>query len=202
MVAGFGRRTGFYSVSLETGSVELVLGFDGGQPVGHCISPDGENLFYVRRRGNETTILRRSLSSAEEHELHSISGNDTLTISLSPDGRHLAFCNRGKERILQIMPSMGGETRILHRLESEGGGVSHEWSPDGKYVFFKCKQDAHQATLCRASVDDGAVQEMVLGVQTLAALTVHPDGRQIAFQSASEIDTAADVWVMRDYLPE
>ncbi|HUV14067.1 MAG TPA: hypothetical protein VMY18_10505, partial [Acidobacteriota bacterium] len=193
MIAGFGKRTGFYTVDIESGSIERVLAFENDRPVGHLLSPDGETLFYVRRSGNRTMIIRRNLLSGEEYDLHRISGNDSLTISLSLDGLWLAFCNRGKEKTLQVMPSTGGEARVIHTFKPEGYSVSHAWSPDGKYIFFECNQNVNERSLCRVSVQAGTNQELIPGIQSLSAITVHPDGRHIAFHSASEIDTATDV---------
>jgi Tol biopolymer transport system component len=104
---------------------------------------------------------------------------------------------------LQVMPSSGGQARILHEFEPKGYSVSHAWGPDGKYIYFTgLDQVGNERSLCRVSFQDAEVQELTPKMLALTSITVHPDGRHIAFHIASEIDTAADVWVMKDYLPE
>jgi Tol biopolymer transport system component len=108
-----------------------------------------------------------------------------------------------KEKTLQVMPSSGGQAKVLHQFEPKGYGVSHEWSPDSKYIFFTGKDKVgNERSLCRISVEGGEVQELTPKMLSLAAITAHPDGRRIAFHVASESDAATDVWVMNDYLPE
>jgi Tol biopolymer transport system component len=158
-------------------------------------------LYYVRRDHRQQTsqVLRRDLASGAERELRELSGSDGYRISLSPDGRRLAFSNAGDDKKLQVMPVEGGETRLLFQFEPHGYGVPHTWTPDGRFILFTT--GANRRTLCRIPAEGGKVQELWPNVLSLGPITVHPDGRHIAFAAATEIDSAQDIWVMRNFLP-
>jgi Tol biopolymer transport system component len=101
------------------------------------------------------------------------------------------------------MPSRGGEARILHRFEPGGYGIAHVWSADGKYLFFVGRDKVrNERSVCRVSVKSGEILQLTENLLMLDSITAHPDGRQIAFHTGTELDSATDVWVMQDYLPE
>jgi len=50
-------------------------------------------------------------------------------------------------------------------------------------------------------MEGGQPQEIMLQRSFWDRITMHPDGRQIAFSSQINTDSDADVWVMEDFLP-
>lgn len=199
LIAGWADRAGFYQVDLVEHSVRLALEFpEGSGPTGHALSPDADTLFYSVREQGIAALIRQELSTGLERELHRSPGS--ISMSLSPDGHWLAFCT-SEEKVLQVMPSAGGDARVLHRFDPKGYGVSLAWSPDGQYVYFR-DTVGNERSLCRIPVTGGAVQELTPKILMLDSITVHPDGRHLAFQSGTDLDSATDVWVMKDYLPK
>jgi len=118
--------------------------------------------------------------------------------ALSPDGKYVAFATEDSTlHRLMVVPTAGGEPRELHRYEAEASWVmSIAWSRDGKNLLYSVRGDPQ---LWRIGVDGGRPEKTGLsGEGTPWHLSVHPDGRRIAFDSGT---FGAEVWVMENFLP-
>ena len=207
------NQMGYYRIDTQTGNVTPVV-----PPAEdirlwgrHEWSPDGKTIFYVRRDMNAKIyqIIVRDLESGTEKVLYR--SDDSLRLSLSPDGQWLAliFVSKEKPR-LNVMPAAGGEPRELCRLEEEeglrfGSNCSITWTADGKYILFtmkNSKMDDAKWELCRISADSGELEKLGLEMSEFVNLSVHPDGRHIAFSSPSPTVISPAVWVMENFLQE
>ncbi len=78
------------------------------------------------------------------------------------------------------------------------------WTPDGHHLLFgKPRQtDSPQEQtieLWRIPAEGGEPQRLGLAMENLRDVTVHPDGRRIAFSAGKE---GAEVWVLENFLPK
>jgi len=103
------------------------------------------------------------------------------------------------------MPSAGGESRQLVRVDSEKEVPfwgTPWWSPDSRYVYFMkgVKGVEHQWHLWRVAADGGEPQPfgLTLGRQ-MGGLRLHPDGRRLA---TTDFKVNLEVWVMENFLPK
>jgi len=123
-------------------------------------------------------------------------------MALSPDGQRLAFevgCDN--EWSIQIAPSSGGVAREVFRLRKEEArwGCGPTWMPDGRYLLFTRRKD--EATeFWRIPVEGGDPESLGLIMKKIERLSIHPDGRRIAFTAPSS-GRGAEVWAMENFLP-
>ena len=76
------------------------------------VSPNGDYVVYVARRGDSTAIWYRSLIDASSHPIMGTAGGTSPRIS--PDGTWLAFTAGNRT---MIVPTQGGEPRQLLRTD-------------------------------------------------------------------------------------
>jgi Tol biopolymer transport system component len=213
------NQEGYYKqIDTQTGKVTPIVFSDMYEEVinGPCEwSRDGKAIFYVRhnRKAKIFRIIVRDLESGTENEIYRSDDYlriSLLRISLSPDGQWLALRIHSDEKvILKAIPSVGGEHRELYRFEAEEGikfraRASITWTADGKYILFTMKdpkKDDPEWELCRIPAAEGEPEKLGLEMTRFKwySLTVHPDGRHIAFSSTEQ--SSAEVWVMENFLP-
>ena len=103
--------------------------------------------------------------------------------------------------ILRIMPVGGGEPRDLHKF---GGATSvgHiAWTPDGKSILAAVTiGEKNTGSLWRVSADSGEAENLGLEM-TIKRMSIHPDGRQLAFSSPGPAPQKPELWVMENFLP-
>ena len=74
------------------------------------------------------------------------------------------------------------------------------WTPDGRHVLFAKRRD--EATeLWRIPVEGGEPENLGMTMGRIEHLSIHPDGRRIAFTGPGP-SPGAKVWVMEDFLPK
>ncbi len=77
------------------------------------------------------------------------------------------------------------------------------WTPDGRHILFGTGTTGQEQrfALWRISTDGGEPQELGLSMEGLRlyGLSVHPDGRRIAFTAGRFRE---EVWVLENFLPE
>jgi Tol biopolymer transport system component len=206
------HTTGIYQIDLETGEITSSVSFDANErSSGGIYGPDGKHIFMMRAKINEgfSQIVVRGLESGEERELHRIPGLERIGIALSPDGRWLSFANAGwgGVRSLNVIPASGGDVREIWSFgEMKQGvpGISHTWAPDGRSILFGAPDltDMRVWDLWRVPVEGGKPEKM--GLQTrwgMWDLTVHPDGRQLAFAGRGGPSDESELWVLENFLP-
>jgi len=202
---------GYYQIDTQTGNVTSVLPrTKHGKLFGrHEWSRDGKTIYYGRRdrKDNINQVIVRDLKSDTEKVLYQ--SDVSFNISLSPDGRWLAliFVLNDKPRMI-VIPAEGGEPRELCRFEEEdglmfGSNCSITWSADGKYILFTMKNskiDDSKWELCLIPAEGGDIEKLGLKMSGMFVnLSVHPDGRHIAFSSSEQ--SSAEIWMMEDFLP-
>ncbi|MFC1718588.1 hypothetical protein ACFL6S_33340, partial [Candidatus Poribacteria bacterium] len=99
------------------------------------------------------------------------------------------------ELSLQIAPSSGGDAREVLRLRILGRPV---WTSDGRHLLFFGSPKDEATGLWRIAVEGGEPQN--LGLTMKHSLSLHPDGRRIAF-TAPGSGHGAEVWAMENFLP-
>lgn len=142
-------------------------------------------------------------------------------LAASPDGQYLAFVEeesditsperhfrRRSTIAIKTLPLIGGVAKELVRLPapvlSPYGQPVFElaWTPDSKYLIYApttAGQDS-RFELWRVPQDGGEPQKLGVAIEGLLpyGLSVHPDGRRIAFTAGTP--PLLEVWVVEDSL--
>jgi Tol biopolymer transport system component len=209
---GVNSETEFHRIDLETGKITPVMHLGPDERIsGFVYGPDGKYFFA---RGNTkaglSQIVVRDVKSGEERELYRFPTLERgAHLALSPDRRRLSFVNYGwgTVRSLRIMPASGGDAREVWSFgETKQGtpGVSHTWTPDGRYILFSAPDpsDLRIWDLWRVSIDGGKPEKA--GLQRrwgLFDLTISPDGRQLTFAGRGGSSADSELWVLENFLP-
>ncbi len=196
------RGGGVYKIDTQTWEMTLLFR---DTPAGE-LTPDGRYFFYALREkeNNLCKVLVRDIEKGRDRELYRGPWAERFTISLSPDGKWLAFLNRTNPRFLRVIPAGGGEARDLYRFELVGDwNIPTGWTADGKYILFSKPLGPDgvndQWDLWRVAADGGEAQRLGLGMRCDDP-SVHPDGSRIAFTSGGRA-SIDEVWVLENFLP-
>jgi len=200
---------GIYRVNAQNGEFTPIVRTEPPASLqAHEVSPDGNIFIYERQDKPKEPfrIFSRDLTTGEQKQLYAGDPESgRLSISLSPDGRRLAFINLDKKKALRVMPASGGEPKELLRFEEERSYFSTiEWTADGKYVLFPrlhSTKDKQQFALLRIAAEGGEPQEINLVMAHFENLSAHPGGEHLALSSPGFTRKFPTVWVMENFLP-
>ncbi len=196
---------GLYRVDAQTGQVAALVQGEFAPPRGFegVWSPDAKAVFYVHEDMRETftSIRFRDLESGQERKLHQSDPHwRHNNLAVSPDGRFLAFGmsdgNRTQAKILLVMPAAGGNPREVLKLKNESLSGVH-WTRDGTHLLFS-RAGQPKPGLWRIPAKGGEPRSLGLATNENARISLHPDGRRIAFTAG---ETNTEVWVMENFLP-
>ena len=213
LILALGRtdEVDIYQIDTETGAMTpVVLSDEQGDIVSmpFARSPDENRIFFMRQQlgGMSRSIRAYDLEAKREWEpdFQLACGEDyAMGLALSPDGQQLAFVvSCDSEWSIQIAPSSGGDTREVLRLRKDEAtlqGWGLVWTPDGRHLLFRKRKD-EAFELWRIPVDGGEPQKLDLTMSG-SHLSIHPDGRRIAF-TGSDSARGSEVWTIDNFLPE
>jgi len=203
-------KFGWFRIDVQTGDFSPVSLSEGAIGWPPAWSRDGKAMFYQQSfntaKGKGFRIVVRDLETGQEKELHSIAdpsyyGSGAV---LSPDERRLAFVvvadTENREKVLKVMPAAGGEARDLLRGVRLPFPALIAWAPDGRRVVFARQPNPRDSKteLWLISVQGGEPRKLDLTAENMSDLSVHPDGRHIAFTAGQ---ARSEVWVMENFLP-
>jgi Tol biopolymer transport system component len=185
VVRGYGdnRRSGVYVVDPQTGAATLLTR-NGHDPV--CAS-DGSVFYRMGENEKDSSIWVRGRDGGEERERYRGPASE---LSLSPDGRWLAFSTRGPNASLAVLPTSGGPVRTIYRWPGSVSARIVTWLPDSRQLLF-----GHEDVLWSVAIDGGEPRRLALASTGLRFLTLSPDGRRLAFTAG---ERTSEVWVMEN----
>ena len=135
-----------YSIPVEGGQ-ETRLTTTNGLDDGPEYSPDGKYIYFNSVRSGSMKIWRMNADGSEPTQLTSDQYQDWFAHP-SPDGRWLVFVSyessvapsdhpANKDVMIRILPTSGGEPRILAKLFGGQGTMNvPSWSPDSSEIAF------------------------------------------------------------------
>jgi Tol biopolymer transport system component len=194
---------GYFRVDLTSGKTDLLAhsektGVPEWEPE---LSPDGKTLFYVNHRDTgPNELVRFDIESRNPTTLRAADG--AVSVAVSPDGSQLAYISG---RTIQVMPSLGGESRMIYRASAETAAQSTVvWTPDQRNLLFVHSRgigetDTH--VLWRVPVDGGRAEEVGMSRKGghPFSVQVHPDGHRITFEWHE--GSGSEVWALENFLP-
>lgn len=206
---------GIYRIDIQTGAGDPIVQIEPGVILySHRWSKDGKSIFYTRSEPDEKGPAYSRNSHIYVHEIDSGqekilpgSPDDAKDIDISPNGKWLVLLNRDAKKALRVIPSSGGEPRILHSFEDVTNAViSPVWIAGGKYVlFYRTASDSSEVEpafeLVRIPAEGGRIQRLGLKMVNFRHFSVHPDGQHIVFYSRGAKTEGSEVWVMENFLP-
>ena len=130
--------TGALMVVFNRAPPELRLGrrsqltLDPGLELDPALSPDGKLVAYTAGPLGQTRLYVRQVDGATPVAITSADAGFARAPRWSPDGVRLLFLSA---RGLEIVPALGGPTRLLLPVE-RGGWADGTWSPDGRSIAY------------------------------------------------------------------
>jgi len=206
-------REGLYRIDAQTGDTTPILQPE--CPLTGCLDypawPSDRNAIFLRRGG--TGIVARDLETGQEEVLYRpIRSEEVSRLALSPDGRHLAFVSLAGDSemmAVKIMPASGGEARAILKLRALVQAhwwprpvFALGWTPDSRHIIYAPGAPGkRRVELWRIAAEGGEPQNLGLAIDGVlpGGLSIHPDGRRIAFTAGRE--PYLEIRVIENVLP-
>jgi len=202
------QRPGLYRIDARTGAADPLVRNDGGdaRPSG-VWSADGKAIVYALRNA----IHVRDLETGQDREIYRPAVPSLIRkLALAPDGQWLTVASSrqidraGKPAIdldVLVIPLTGGEPRTVvtlrteYRFDEPDDLAALEWAPDGNHLLYSWNNELWTIP---ATGGDARKLELPSTTPWSASISVHPDGRRIAFTTGEPKD---EVWVMENFWP-
>jgi len=200
---------GTFKIDVQTGDYKYLMTPHIGWPA--AWSRDSKAIFSYRSDSvtSRIPIVVRDLETGQEKELYSLIFSDssfyTTGLALSRDGEQLAFSvSESGLRIIKVIPSMGGEVRELLREDESLITIAFGtmvWASDGRSLLFvrSTTPGGSKTELWQIPLQGGEPRKLELVAENMRDLSVHPDGKHLAFTAGQE---KSEVWVMENLLPK
>ena len=194
-------RAGFYRIDASNGELTPLAQEQPGESIEWADwTPEG-TVMLTRVASGTRRILALDPATGQEREVHRMAGRAggpalDSPIVVSPDGRQLAFMSPFDDApvpaAIMVMPAAGGEPRELLRVRRPDTLSQLAWTPNGSHLLFgrgRGRGEEQEFELCRISADGGSPHQLGLAMKgrALYGLSVHPEGRLIAFTAGQPV---------------
>jgi Tol biopolymer transport system component len=163
-------------------------------------SSDTEFVYYIHSEESKPIcqVIARD-ANGTDHQLYSAPNRLPWTAALSPDGSRLAAVSRALHRELIVLPTSGnGLPKVIYKFDQEGEYPTWlAWTPDGRSIFFTRRD--HGSSLWRISAEGGEPQNLGIRAEGIRGISVHPDGKQLAFSALVPGTGASELWVLEGF---
>jgi eukaryotic-like serine/threonine-protein kinase len=162
--------------------------------VRYAVSNTG-TLVYVARSAVDRQLALVSVSRRGVIEsLATYNDADISSLSLSPDGKHLAFRVAKANDDIHIFDL---ERKITSRFTFEGGDKVHPvWTPDGAHIIYTSLRGNGKALVWRAIDPRGEPEAVLPDGQSCYPWSFSPDGKTLACMD-SDPKTGGDLWMVQ-----
>jgi Tol biopolymer transport system component len=221
---GQGRHTGYlgpgigqglYLVDAQTGESRAILNVTDTQCPPECVewpawSADGKVIFARWIKWPQKIVVRDVQSGAEKELYRATSPAFVSHLAVSPDGQQVAFLwydRPAGDASIRVVPIAGGDARELVKLPPLADYwlplFALDWDSDSRHLIYapSSAEPGRKLEFWRTSLDGGEPQNLDLSLDGVLpfGLSVHPDGRRIAFAAGTPLRT--EVWVLENFLP-
>jgi len=207
------NRAGMYKIDVQTGDTTSIVQLEGASTIKQpAWSLDGKAVFYPYTQWTKklSRVLVRDLETGQEKELYrQIAPPDIGSVTLSPDGKYLAFLTaemvekKLESDVLRVIPADGGKPCDLIKIPLPEMIGPYAWTPTGREILFakrlSSKNQDQKCELWMIPAEGGEARKLGLTIDRILELSIHPDGQHIAFSSGK---TGAEIWVMENFLPK
>jgi serine/threonine-protein kinase len=183
----------------ETGRVNQITNGEG-LDTNPVWMPDGRTLLFVSTRGGGRDIysIRLTAQGQAEHEPERLtSGLDAHTISLTNDGRLLAYSSyTPSANVWSIRIPINGVASVADAEQVTFGNEKIEKltvSPDGQWLAYDSDRNG-QTDIWKVRIPGGAPEQVTRGPNHKFVNDWSPDGREIVFHTIR--DGQRDVFVV------
>jgi Tol biopolymer transport system component len=201
---------GTFKIDIQTGEYKYLMEPHIGWPA--AWSNDNKTIFSYRAVSDtgRLPIVVQDLETGQWKEIYNLTFSNssyyTTGLALSRDGEQLAFSvTESGSSIIKVIPSMGGEVRELLREDEDKSLIpiafgSMAWASDGRSLLFvrSTTPGGSKTELWQMPLQGGEPRKLELVAENMHDLSVHPDGRHIAFTAGKP---KSEIWVMENFLP-
>lgn len=175
------------------------------------LAADRKRIYYVQLLPSgqgppqERVLMTRDLISGADREL---ARGRTLQAVLSPDERHIAVSvsrpATADGHVLLLIPTDGGAPREVMRVRADESILVATWAPDSESMIVQTVAGPVPWVrgdlwwVRRSSLEARRIGGAPVNVSA-SSFAVHPDGKQIVFQSTAPTQPA-EVWVLENSL--
>ena len=209
-----------FSIDPNTKKVETVFRPEKDSDVsGHCWSKNGDSIYYLKVKAIaegstqlNNRIINHNLNTGQEREIGTFqSVNSTHELfCISPNGKKLAFVQRDTVQdkdIINVIPATGGNFKKICVLDLDKYVIRElAWTPDNRFILFaslsRSEESLGQCELMRISAEGGEPEKLGISMYGISYVSIHPNGRQIAFSAHGSTQRPPEIWVMENFLPE
>jgi Tol biopolymer transport system component len=214
----------FYRVDVETGDTTIILKDEKAtRTMRPGLSPDGKRIFYFcQNNSDETALVSYNLESQDKKVIYLPGHNPAmrLSLSLSPDGRWIAFVDDNGATppvfTIKVLEVENGDSRDLLTAkwpELINGARALVWTEDGGHLMIVkmtfgagkkgvgSQQMPYKDELLCIPIDGGNIRKVALTVRELDSLRLHPDGSKVAFSALSK-NPPYEIWALENFLPD